>query len=257
MRRSPGEKHVGRYLLSAFAALALFVTLGCIPARADEVLPVPDSGNLVEYRGQNESVGVFKVTGTVDGAVYGTGIYTDDSDLATAAVHAGVIQPGETKDLSVEILPGRAGYQGSGHHGITSGGYDKWPGSFKFLDAAEESAATGAVAPDPGTLEGYRGQAGQTLSFLVTGAVAGSVYGDGTYTDDSRLAVAAVHAGLLAPGQTGTVTVTILPGQEHYVAAIRNNISSFAYGSWQGGSFQFGKAAHTPDMTAPWLILVT
>ena len=41
------------------------------------------------------------VTGQVNGVVYGSSIYSDDSDLNTAAVHAGVVKVGETKAVTV------------------------------------------------------------------------------------------------------------------------------------------------------------
>ena len=41
------------------------------------------------------------VTGQVNGTVYGSSIYSDDSDLNTAAVHAGVVKVGETKAVTV------------------------------------------------------------------------------------------------------------------------------------------------------------
>ena len=54
---------------------------------------------------------MFTVTGAIDGSVWGTGTYTDDSALAAAAVHAGVVAPGESANLTVEVLPGQASYK--------------------------------------------------------------------------------------------------------------------------------------------------
>jgi hypothetical protein len=65
---------------------------------------------------------------------------------------------------------------------------------------------------DPGDMKSYRGRNGQVFSFAVTGNARGTVYEDGIYTDDSSIAVAAVHAGLLADGQVGVVAVKVLPG---------------------------------------------
>jgi hypothetical protein len=211
----------------------LFVSIGGWGqlAGAAEVLALPDTGNLVDYRGQNGAVGTFQVTGATDGRVIGTRIYTDDSDVPTAAVHAGVVQPRETRNLSIKILGGKASYQGSSSRGIVSESYGRWLGSFEFLDPPEVQD-TSKVLPDPGTLKGYRDQVGNTLKFDVTGKIQGVIYGDGTFTDDSDLATAAVFAGVLAPGERAVVDVTILPGQGHYVSARRNNITSFEFGEW-------------------------
>ncbi|WP_461475179.1 LCCL domain-containing protein [Pararhodobacter aggregans] len=94
------------------------------------------------------------------------------------------------------------------------------------------------VLPDPGNMTAYRGQTGTTLHFEVTGAGSGSVWGSDVYTDDSRLARAAVHAGLLQVGQTGTVAVTVLPGQQSYTGSTRNGVQSATYGQWSG-SYRF------------------
>lgn len=228
-----------RAAAAAFVGAALMLAVSGA-AVAGGVMQLPDSGNLVDYRGQNGATGVFRVTGSTDGRVFGTDVYTDDSDVATAAVHAGVVSPGETRNLTIEIVAGKAGYRGSSRHGIVSESYGQWAGSYEFLDKPEPSRP-GRVLPDPGNLEGFRDQVGQTLSFDVTGTTDGTIYGDGVYTDDSVLATAAVHAGLLVPGQQGVVAVTIMPGQSHYVAARRHNIDSRDFGTWQG-SYGFPQA---------------
>jgi hypothetical protein len=51
-----------------------------------------------------------------------------------------------------------------------------------------------------GEIAAWRGQTGQALYFLVNGTASGSVWGSNPYTDDSTLAAAAVHAGLVAAG---------------------------------------------------------
>ncbi|MCB1410839.1 MAG: hypothetical protein KDK22_15635, partial [Rhodobacteraceae bacterium] len=99
--------------------------------------------------------------------------------------------------------------------------------------------------PDPGGLTGYRDRVGQTFRFQVTGAETGGLWGTGTYTDDSRLARAAVHAGLLHVGQSGVVTVQILPGQDRYQGSDQNGAHSSSYGRWNG-SYAFVETAPDP-----------
>src|SRR5262245_4124233 len=60
-----------------------------------------------------------------------------------------------------------------------------------------------AAAPDPGTVVNLRGQNGKVFYFEVTGAQKGAVWGTDVYTDDSSLAVVAVHASVLKVGQRG------------------------------------------------------
>src|SRR5205823_4787332 len=56
----------------------------------------PDPGDLRGWEGAVGSEPLFRVTGRTDGSIYGTDVYTSDSKLATAAVHAGVLRAGET-----------------------------------------------------------------------------------------------------------------------------------------------------------------
>lgn len=63
----------------------------------------------------------FIVTGDPnDGDVMGSNPYTLDSMLASAAVHAGVVKPGETKIVRVEIILAPSTFVGSGRNGVTS-----------------------------------------------------------------------------------------------------------------------------------------
>lgn len=62
-------------------------------------------------------------------------IYTDDSAVATAAVHAGLVKPGEPAFVTVEFLAGRPEYKGSTQHGMTSQSYGNWSGSYRIHPA--------------------------------------------------------------------------------------------------------------------------
>jgi hypothetical protein len=71
---------------------------------------------------------------------------------------------------------------------------------------------------------------GTTYYFRVTGATDGSIWGTDVYTGDSVLAVAAVHAGALKPGETGVVRVTVMTPLAQYQGSIRNGVSSHDFG---------------------------
>lgn len=90
------------------------------------------------------------------------------------------------------------------------------------------------VKPDPGSLTAFRGQVGQTFYFQVTGRLSGSVWGSDVYTDDSALAVAAVHAGVLRDGQDGVVKVIMLPSRVQYEGSTRNGVTTSSYGTFDG-----------------------
>ena len=59
-------------------------------------------------------------------------------------------------------------------------------------------------------------------------------FGSTANADDST----AVHAGLVAVGETKTVTIRILPGRDSYPSTTRNGVTTTSFGSWQG-SYEF------------------
>jgi hypothetical protein len=100
-------------------------------------------------------------------------------------------------------------------------------------EAVAAAAASGAPLIAPANLSGVQATTGQTLVFRVTGSTEGTVWGSDVYTDDSSIGAAAVHAGLLRPGETGTLMLTVQNGYPAYSASSRNGIESENYGEWQ------------------------
>jgi hypothetical protein len=64
----------------------------------------------------------------------------------------------------------------------------------------------------------------------VRGEVRGSVWGTDTYTGDSALAAASVHAGTVALGEIGVVKVTVVAPLSQYHGSTRHGIVSHSYG---------------------------
>jgi hypothetical protein len=62
----------------------------------------------------------FRVRGAPDGPLWGTDIYTGDSYLPAAAVHAGLAKVDETAIVKVTVVAPLQQYQGSVRHGIAS-----------------------------------------------------------------------------------------------------------------------------------------
>jgi hypothetical protein len=77
-------------------------------------------------------VGV-EITGRVGGSVWGTGVYTTDSDPGSAAVHAGVLAANETAVVKVRVKADAGGYQGSTQNGVTSNNWGPYQGCYEFL----------------------------------------------------------------------------------------------------------------------------
>ncbi|MSU23907.1 MAG: DUF642 domain-containing protein [Opitutus sp.] len=102
--------------------------------------------SLTSYRNKVGSTFEFTVTGTASGSVWGTDVYTDDSNVGVAAVHAGVLTAGQTKIVTVYIIPGQASYAASTRNGVTTGAWGAWSGSFSF---AGGTGATGTATAAP------------------------------------------------------------------------------------------------------------
>lgn len=87
------------------------------------------------------------VTGGTFGHVYGTDIYTIDSPLSAAAVHAGILQAGETAEVTFRILPGQAQYEGTDRHGVRSFTWPQYDASYEFVTTAESETMAARSSP--------------------------------------------------------------------------------------------------------------
>ena len=87
---------------------------------ADPSEQTEDPGDLEQYTGMIGETVKFTLTGKTDGRVFGTGIYTTSSDLATAAVHAGVLKEGKKGTVTVSIVTSPETFTGSTANGVTS-----------------------------------------------------------------------------------------------------------------------------------------
>ncbi|CAF0970139.1 unnamed protein product [Adineta ricciae] len=94
---------------------------------------IAGSGSPYTYRGNNGQYYSFSITGSLGGGVWGSDIYTDDSNLNVAAVHAGYAQNGVTTTVVVKILPGQSSYTGTTRNGITTASYGSFGGSYSVV----------------------------------------------------------------------------------------------------------------------------
>ncbi len=186
----------------------------------------------------------FQVRCPQDGrarAVWGSGVYTDDSSICTAAVHAGLITFGSGGLVNIRIEPGRSEYRGSLQNGIETRDYGNWRGSFEVV--TEGDVHVTATPPEwIGWAENaveLRGWIGTRATFRcpANGEVS-AVWGSTTYTDDSSICTAAVHAGLITARGGGAVTIEATGAQSRFRSTTRNGVESMSFGSWPG-SFVF------------------
>jgi hypothetical protein len=121
---------------------ALLVMVGCGPA-AVEISWSDDLSNIMSYYEDINSLDdvkpgdTFTVTLPADGdatwTIYGTEIYTSDSEIGTAAVHAGLIDAASGGTVTVEYVAGQDSYTSTEANGITSEDYGSWDHSYKFV----------------------------------------------------------------------------------------------------------------------------
>ncbi|MEX2216108.1 MAG: LCCL domain-containing protein [Phycisphaeraceae bacterium] len=91
--------------------------------------------NMTGHQDKAGQTVIYKVTGGQpgSGSVWGTDVYTLDTSVALAAVHAGIVKPGETKVVRIMILGQTDGFVGTTRNGITSSTYGAYPGAFKLV----------------------------------------------------------------------------------------------------------------------------
>lgn len=78
----------------------------------------------------NESF-YMEATGSIHGSIWGTDVYTSDSSLDVACVHAGVLQEGETGVVKVTMLKPPAAFSGTTRNGVTTRSYGSYGGAYK------------------------------------------------------------------------------------------------------------------------------
>jgi hypothetical protein len=82
-----------------------------------------------------DSVGTsyyFRVIGQIDGSLWGTDVYTGDSLIGTAAVHAGLMKPLEVAVLKVTVVAPPASFAGSVRHGVTSHDFGRYGSAYRL-----------------------------------------------------------------------------------------------------------------------------
>jgi len=208
-----------------------------------------------QLRGKNgqQFTFVFPAGGTL-GSVWGTDLYTDDSSIATAAVHAGLITAAKGGKVTIEIRPGAASYAGSPRNGVTSSGFGSFGGSFVFVTGAAGGKAKSTLGDWHSSASSLRGLNGQRFTyFFPANGTLGSVWGTDLYTDDSSIATAAVHAGLITAEKGGTVTFEIRAGASAYKGSTRNGVTSSDYGAYDGSfAFVSGSVQESKELISDW-----
>jgi hypothetical protein len=177
------------------------------------------------------------LVGSSSGKVSGDGVYTDNSQPAAAAVHAGILGESEFGWVRIVLLPGQSSYPGTARNGVTSEASGPGQGSFRIERAAPPYVVQLPLGEDASrlvNLQMLRGRLDTPFVIQVVGATQGALWGSDVYTDDSPIGVAAVHAGLLKDKEVGLVRVIPMPGRDRYTGSANNGVRSASYGPFAG-----------------------
>lgn len=74
----------------------------------------------------------FRVTGVTEGQLWGTDIYSGDSTIGAAAVHAGLLKAGETGLFRVTVVTPPEKFPGTERNGVTSTEFGRYPYAWKL-----------------------------------------------------------------------------------------------------------------------------
>lgn len=164
------------------------------------------------------------------GPAWGSGPYTGDSDVCTAALHAGVVGPGGGT-VTAYPAPGEPSYSGSLANGVQTDGWGPYDYSFAFASGdvmnPENSAAALAKC------KGFPGNSDFVACTCPPAAGAtGPVWGSGPYTANSDLCSAARHDGVIGP-DGGKIAAVVAPGLDHYTGSEENEIISKDFGPYE------------------------
>jgi outer membrane protein OmpA-like peptidoglycan-associated protein len=237
----------------ALPAVDAVVPMAAAPAaEAVTISQCPD--NFVAFRETDAPLSCFCPAGNTElGAVWGMDVYTEDSAICQAAVHAGFLTRSGGA-VTVVPQPGRQSYAGVERNGVSSSNYGTMDGSFSFAPTAVQASYV-PVKPIEQQLAPFGQCPDNFVSFRSTSEAfncfcppvdmnQNNVWGMDIYTEDSSICLAAVHYGVLTL-KGGNVSVLPEPGRKTYAGVTRNGISSSNYGSMDG-SFSFSRTLVMP-----------
>jgi hypothetical protein len=186
----PGGNERIRYVAPRSGTLSIAV-VGTTTAHFTVATSDPDDMSAVAFRGRDGERFAIECGAEAKAAqVWGTDIYTDDSGICTAALHAGKRAPHEAKTVFIEMRAGQATYEGSYRNGLTSSSYGWWHASYVFVDDGAGAIPGGGTArpPEPDVRADWlRGQNGERLIVSCAAYVIPlSVWGTDMYNPDRR-----------------------------------------------------------------------
>lgn len=98
---------------------------------AEDITPIGWNTTATSYKNDEGLTYKFRCpSGGVPSSIWGSDVYTQDSSICTAAVHAGVFSLEDGGVVTIEFRPGRRTYGSTERNGITPNTYGEYPHSF-------------------------------------------------------------------------------------------------------------------------------
>lgn len=228
------------------ATLAILVSTLAMAQGMLGLTPHQNAGMLREYKGEVFSLVCPAIKGG-EGKVVGTDVYSEDSAVCYAAIHAGALKPGEPGVVHVLVGDGAKSFESSERNGITSREYGHWPHSFSFVAEGK-----------PGRIGWNTVWNGIPLEFRESialrcppgGQLKGTIWGTDVYTRDSAICVAAVHVGAVTLESGGHFLVRRAPGPKEFEASERYGVASQRWGPLED-AFAIESAIGAPPPPPP------
>lgn len=96
----------------------------------EKIIPIESA--MAKIRSRTKESFAVEVVGAIDGTVHGTGIYSAESPIAVAAVHAGLVKVGEKRTIYVNVLGEQNSFQGAIQNGVQSKDLPGFPFSYSL-----------------------------------------------------------------------------------------------------------------------------
>ncbi len=172
------------------------------------------------------------------GSVWGSQLYTTDSDLCRAAQHAGLLSSLRSW-VDIQPASGCAFYTGSKANGVQTSSWGPYQSSFFFPKKGRPSCPIlkeGGVCPAQFNMLPKEQAVMGFLCRCPPEAIGGMVWGNQIYTTDSSLCRAARHAGVI-DHKGGLVKVKAALGCRFYQGSTRFGIKTAPWGPYASSFF--------------------
>ncbi|MEI7750172.1 MAG: LCCL domain-containing protein [Candidatus Moraniibacteriota bacterium] len=191
------------------------------------------------------------VTGSTSGAVWGSSPYTEDSDIGTAAVHAGLIAVGETATIKKTSSGSSSSYVGSTRNGVTTSPYSSpWCGITLSKIATVVNGSCGSVngTSVSSLSSGSAGLCGTGAVSSFSGSGPWSWQCTGSGGGSTSSCSASLYVAPPAPAFTLTASPTsVVSGSASTItwSSVTNATSCTASNGWTGSKSTAGGSAST------------